>query len=124
MRRLRLAVECVAVSVCVVALAAIAMVAPSDGASPDLSSPLEKVGVANAPLLLDDGDAASLRHAIKQSLGWLRGQPSEQRVFFGARVVSVAEQTLILRRMLDLLSDDPSADVLEARVNAEFDLLK
>ena len=122
--RLRVAVGRIAVSVCVMGLTAIAMVARSDGASIDPSSPLVTVGLSNVPLLLDDGDTASLRQAIEQSLAWLRGQPSEQRVFFGARMVSVGEQRQVLRRMLDLLSDNPSADVLEERVNAEFDLLK
>ncbi len=112
------------VSVSVMALAATAMVVRSDGASDGSSSPLEMVSVPDAPLLLDDGDTASLRHAIGQSLAWLRGQPPGQRVFLGARAVSVAEQMQVLRRMLDLISDDPSADVLEARVNAEFDLLR
>jgi membrane-bound lytic murein transglycosylase A len=106
------------------ALAAIATAIPSHGTSLEPTASLEPVSASNPPLLLDDGDAASLRHAINQSLTWLRGQPQEQRLYFGTRVVSVAEQVRLLRRMLDLLSDDPSADVLEARVNAEFELLK
>ena len=123
--RLRAVLRSFVVSVSVMALAATVMVARSNGASiVASSSPLEMVSVSDAPLLLDDGDTASLRQAIGQSLAWLRGQPPGQRVFFGARAVSVAEQMQILRRMLDLISDDPSADVLEARVNAEFDLLR
>src|SRR5262245_40031932 len=121
---LRAARRYVAASMCVVMLAAIGTVAPSHGTALEPSAPLEPVSLADPPLLLDDGDAASLRHAINQSLAWLRGQPQEQRLDFGTRVVSVAEQVRLLRRMLDLLSDDPSADVLEARVNAEFELLK
>src|SRR5262245_62374506 len=121
---MRAAHRCVAASVCAIALAAITTVAPSHGTGLEPTTPLEPVSAANPPLLLDDGDAASLRHAITQSLTWLRGQPQEQHLYFGTRVVSVAEQMWLLRRMLDLLSDDPSADVLEARVNAEFELVK
>ena len=105
-------------------LAAIGTTAPSHATGLEPSTFLEPISVSNPPLLLDDGDAASLRHAINQSLSWLRGQPQEQRLYYGPRVVSVADQIGLLRRMLDLLSDDPSPDVLEARVNAEFELLK
>src|SRR5262245_22975283 len=126
MRRfgVRAVLRCVAASVCVMTLAVVGTAVPSHGTGLEPSTPLEPISPADRPLLLDPGQAASLRQAIHQSLTWLRGQPQEQRLFFGTRVVSVAEQVRLLRRMLDLVSDDPSADVLEARVNAEFELLK
>jgi len=99
-------------------------VARSDGANGDPATPLVQVSLADAPTVLDDGDLSSLREAIGQSLAWLSGQPAEQPVAFGRRELTVAEQRQSLRRMLELLADDPPADVLEARVNAEFDLLK
>ena len=86
---------------------ALALVPDTDGAS-----------------LLDDGDAASLRHAIRQSLAWLSRQPPEQGTAVGPRVVTVADQVQALRRMLDLLADDPPAAVLEERVIAEFDIFR
>src|SRR5215813_4291531 len=102
---LRAVLRCVAASIGVT-LAAIGTVAPSHGTALEPFGVLEPVSASNPPLLLDDGDAASLRQAINQSLTWLHGQPQEQRVSFGSRVVSVAEQARLLHRMLDLLSDD------------------
>jgi membrane-bound lytic murein transglycosylase A len=99
-------------------------VARSDGADADLTTSLVAVGAADAPALLDDGDTHSLRQGILQSLTWLARQPSEQRIVFGDRLLTVAELRGALRRMLELLADDPSAEVLAARVNEEFDLLR
>jgi membrane-bound lytic murein transglycosylase A len=96
----------------------------SASASPEQLGALVTVDAAEAPVLLDDGDTRSLRQSILQSLVWLARQPPEQRAIFGPRVLTVAEQTRALRRMLDLLADEPSADVLAARVLAEFDVLR
>ena len=79
-------------------------------------------GVASA--LRDDGDLVTLRQAIAQSLRWLARQPPERTQWLGPRTLTVAEQTRALRRMLELLADDPSPDVLDERVRAEFDLLR
>src|SRR5262249_1150240 len=59
-----------------------------------------------------------------QSLAWFTGQTPERQIAFGARLVTVGKQRQALRRMLELLADDPPADVLEARVNAEFEWVK
>jgi membrane-bound lytic murein transglycosylase A len=102
----------------------VAGTARSADASPNRVGALVAVDAAEAPVLLDDGDPRSLRQSILQSLAWLARQPPEQRAIFGPRVLTVAEQRRGLRRMLDLLADEPSAEVLAARVLAEFDLLK
>lgn len=75
------------------------------------------------PSLLDDGDLPSLRAAIRQSLGWLDRQPPGRPLAFGVRRVAAREYAVTLRRFLDLLADDPSPEVLEERVLAEFDVL-
>ena len=115
---MRVAVWCAFVIGCFAALAGIA------GAGENPATPLVEVGFTDASAFVDDGDARSLREAIRQSLAWFAGQPPERQIAFGRRVLTVAEQQQALRRMLDLLADDPPADVLEARVNAEFDLFR
>jgi membrane-bound lytic murein transglycosylase A len=94
------------------------------GADADKATSLVEVAFTDASAFADDGDAHSLRHAIRQSLAWLAGQPAERPLAFGRRVLTVAEQRQALHRMLELIADDPPADVLEARVTAEFDLLR
>jgi len=96
----------------------------SAGAGADRATALVAVGDPEALSLLDDGDTQSLRQAIHQSLTWLARQPPGQRIVFGPRILTIAEQVRALRRMLELLADDPSAEVLADRVFAEFDLLK
>src|SRR6266849_406396 len=120
---MRAALRCALVAVCLTALAGVAGGVHS-GASAERAAALVAVGDGQAPTLLDDGDTHSLRQSILQSLVWLSRQPPGQRIKFGPRTLTIAEQTRALRRMLDLLADEPSAAVLEARVSAEFDLLK
>jgi membrane-bound lytic murein transglycosylase A len=103
-------------------LAALVALVPPAGA--DVQRALVPVDDAELPALLDDGDPRSLRQAIEQSLGWLSRQPAAQRLSFGPRVLTVAEQAQGLRRMLDLLADDPSPLVLEERVRAEFEVFR
>jgi peptidoglycan lytic transglycosylase A len=109
---------------CLLALALASGVAPAAGVGATRTTALVPVRDADLPSFLDDGDAHSLRQAIQQSLRWLARQPSEQRIIFGPRVFTVAEQIGSLRRMLELLADDPPAEVLEDRVLAVFDVLK
>jgi membrane-bound lytic murein transglycosylase A len=115
-------VGCALALVCFTALAGIVGVLSSYGTG-GATALLEPSATDGAPFL-DDSDAHSLRQAVVQSLAWLAGQPAQQQVTFGRRVLTVAEQRQALRRILELLADDPPADVLEARVSAEFDLLK
>jgi membrane-bound lytic murein transglycosylase A len=74
-------------------------------------------------MLLDDGDAGSLRAAVHQSLAWVERQPPRRPFAFGARRLTAAEHAAGLRRFLALLADDPPPEVLEERVLAEFDVL-
>jgi membrane-bound lytic murein transglycosylase A len=70
------------------------------------------------------GTRKSLRHAIGQSLTWLARQPAGQQLTFGPRSVTVAEQAQFLRRVLDMLADDPSPEVLEDRMLAAAEILR
>ena len=121
---MKVALACGVGVLCFTLLAGIVGVLHSDGASADRARSHVLVRAASAPPFLDDADARSLREAIGQSLLWLERQSGGQRLTFGPRVVTVAEQRQGLRRMQELLEDDPSAGVLAARVNAEFDVLK
>jgi membrane-bound lytic murein transglycosylase A len=107
---------------CLAVLVATAGVIPPAGA--DRGMALVSVDEPDAPSLLDDGDAPSLRQAIHRSLAWLSRQPPGQGISVGPRTLTIADQVRALRRMLDLLADDPSAEVLQERVLAEFDLVK
>jgi membrane-bound lytic murein transglycosylase A len=76
------------------------------------------------PDLRDDGDREALRTAIRHSLAWLERQPSDRAFAFGRRSVTAAEQVRGLRRLLEILADDPAPGVLAARVRAAFDILR
>jgi membrane-bound lytic murein transglycosylase A len=104
------------------ALTTVATPAPLPGGS--RATGLLSILDADVPTLADDGDPESLRHAIRQSLTWLARQPSGQRVGFGPRSVTVAEQAQFLRRVLDMLADDPSPEVLADRVLSASEVLK
>ena len=80
--------------------------------------------VRREPALRDDGDPASLRAAVEQSLRWLAGQPADQVFVAGPRRVTVAEQTRALQGLLDLLAEAPTADRLAAYVRAAFETLE
>jgi peptidoglycan lytic transglycosylase A len=112
------------VGVCLAALAVTRGTAPAARAEPTRATALVAVADAVLPRLLDDGDPHSLRQAIDESLAWLARQPPTQRIIFGPRVVTVSEQVEGLRRMLELLADNPPAEALEDRVLAEFDVVK
>jgi membrane-bound lytic murein transglycosylase A len=91
---------------------------------PGAAAAVVPVSEGARPLLLDDGDVPSLQEAIGQSLTWLARQPSGQRILFGSRAYTIAEQRELLRRMLRLLAGTPSPELLHQRVLAEFDLVK
>ncbi len=84
---------------------------------------LTPVPAAELPTLLDDDGVQSLRDALRQSLGWLERR-GNGRLVFGPRAVTVAEQARVFRRLLQALADDPRPEVLEARILAEFDVLR
>src|SRR5262249_23712456 len=100
------------------------IVTPAGSAGPDRDGALVAVGHRIPCALRDDGEVGTLRQALSESLRWLAGQPSDRAMTFGPRALTVAEQVRPRRRMLDLLADAPAPDVLEARVLAEFDLLR
>jgi membrane-bound lytic murein transglycosylase A len=90
----------------------------------DTPSPLALVPEGEVPGLLDDEPAASLREAIRQTLSWLERRPADSRLVFGPRVVTAREQVQALGRLVQFLEDDPAPEVLEARLRAEFDVLR
>jgi membrane-bound lytic murein transglycosylase A len=96
---------------------------PSARALADAPPALRPVDGGPPPGLLDDGDPASLRAAIRQSLAWLERQLPGRVFAVGPRRVTAAEQAALLRRVLALLADDPGPEELEARVLAEVDVL-
>lgn len=94
------------------------------GPATDPTAALRPIRTASRPALRDDGDLASLRDALRQSLAWLEREPGDRRFVFGPRVVTATEHARGLRRLLDLLVDDPAPEVLEQRVLREFEILE
>ena len=80
--------------------------------------------VWRAPALRDDGDPASLRAAIEQSLAWLATRPAGQVLVAGPRRVTVAEQARALRSLLGVLAETPGPDRLAAYVRGAFEALE
>lgn len=108
---------------CLVVLLMLAGVWPGSTLA-DASRGLRPVAEADTPALLDAGDSASLREAIARSLAWLERRPPRTTFAFGARTVTVGEQVRALGRVLQLLADDPTPDVLEALILEEFDVFR
>lgn len=77
---------------------------------------------AKTPPLLDDGDLASLRAAIGESLAWIEAQPADRTFVYGPRVVYAAEVRDGFVQMLEMLADDPAPHVLEERVRSRFEI--
>jgi membrane-bound lytic murein transglycosylase A len=80
--------------------------------------------VRREPALRDDGDPASLRAAVAQSLRWLADRPADQVFVAGPRRVTVAEQARALQGLFDLLGEAPAPDRLAAYVRAAFETLE
>jgi len=72
--------------------------------------------------LRDDGDAASLRAAIDESVTWLSSQPPTRRLVFGPREVGVTELRDALVRVRSSLPETLSAEAFEAFVRANFEV--
>src|SRR5262245_55261229 len=79
--------------------------------------------VRHAPTLRDDGDPASLRAAVEQSLAWLATQSPGQVFVAGPRQVTVAEQTRALQGLLGVLAETPGPERLAAYVRGAFEAL-
>src|SRR5437867_11678848 len=107
-----------------VALAAVVLGPPPPGWAAGESPALVLVDETELSPLLDDDAPASLRDAVRQSLAWLERRSPDLRLAFGPRVVTAREQVQALGRVLQLLEDDPAPEVLEARLLAEFDVLR
>ena len=75
------------------------------------------------PALVDGGDPGSLRVAVERSLAWLSRLAPGERLVFGPREVTAAEQVAALRRLLGLLDGAPSPDALARHVRAGFEVL-
>ena len=78
----------------------------------------------SAPALRDDGDPASLRAAVEQSLAWLATQPADMTLVMGPRRVTVAEQTRALRGLVGVLAEAPGPERLAAYVRGAFEALE
>jgi membrane-bound lytic murein transglycosylase A len=107
-----------------VALAAVVLGPLPPGWAAGESPALVLVDETELSPLLDDDAPASLRDAVRQSLAWLERRSPDLRLAFGPRVVTAGEQVQALGRVLQLLEDDPAPEVLEARLLAEFDVLR
>jgi len=103
------------------ALLGLTVLPAGSGAQP--APPLRAVALVDRPSLLDDGDLASLREAVRQSLAWLERQPPGRILAFGSRRLTGQEYATGLRRLLGILADDPAPEVLEERVHDEFEVL-
>jgi membrane-bound lytic murein transglycosylase A len=77
-----------------------------------------------APALRDDGDPASLRAAVAESLAWLAAQPGDRVLVAGPRRVTVAEQSRALQGLLGVLAEAPEPERLAAYVRATFEPLE
>jgi membrane-bound lytic murein transglycosylase A len=105
------------------ALALAMLLALSSAGAGEPAQVLRPAGGATRPSLLDDGDPASLRAAVEQSLRWLERQAPGRRLGLGSQWVTAGDYAAGLRRFLGLLADNPPPDVLEVRVLGEFDVV-
>jgi membrane-bound lytic murein transglycosylase A len=73
--------------------------------------------------LLDDGDAASLRAAVEQSLAWLAAAPRDTTFDYGVRRVSAAHLSAALGALRDFLGTGPDGAALRDWIAARFDVV-
>jgi membrane-bound lytic murein transglycosylase A len=116
------------------AAAAIALAALAAGcatAAPRIE-PTPPVPSVAAPLveptgrveLLDDGDAASFRAAVEQSLAWLATVPRDTTFDYGVRRVSAADLSAALGALRDFLGTGPDGVALRDWIAARFDVVE
>ena len=74
--------------------------APRRVLRPSPSPPTPSGRSGSEPPLRDDGDPASLRAAVEQSLRWLASQPADRVLVAGPRRVTVAEQARALQGLV------------------------
>ena len=93
-------------------------------AEPTAEDALVPVPLRRLPLLLDDGDPASLRQAIEHSRTWLASRPAEELFTFGPRRVAAGELAAGMDRLLGWLAEEPTPEVLAARLARGFEVLE
>lgn len=86
------------------------------------ASPL--VSAALPTDLQDDGDPASLRAAVENSLGWLATVPADTALDFGIRRVTANEMAAALRELSGFLETGPDPSALHAWILARFDVVE
>ncbi|GHH02548.1 MltA domain-containing protein [Comamonas sp. JC664] len=106
------------------ALGLFASACPSPTRAPVTRPEDALLGLSSKVELRDDGDLASLRTAVAESLVWLRSRPADHRFIYGARQVSPAELRTALERLHTRLQADLSPEQLWAVVLEDFELLE
>src|SRR5438105_2036446 len=90
---------------------------------PPVTRPEEAMRPAAKPVpLLDDGDLASFRAALQESIAWLSSQPPDRAFVFGPRSVSADAEREALQRLLTLLDMNPDAQAVSDFVGRIFDV--
>ncbi|MCP3169388.1 murein transglycosylase A [Myxococcus qinghaiensis] len=74
--------------------------------------------------LVDDGESASLRVALDQSLIWLRTRPADHRFVYGPREVTAGALVSALERLRARLTDGMSSLDVSKAVLEDFELLE
>lgn len=102
--------------------------APAEEAPPPAASgpedALRLLPTAEVPLLLDDGDRASLRQAVVESRRWFARQDETRSFVAGPRTVSARRMIAGLDKLLGWLDADLSPEALAAEVVHAFDVLE
>ncbi|QDE72063.1 transglycosylase [Myxococcus xanthus] len=106
------------------ALGLLASACPSPTRVPVTKPEDALVGLSRKMEPRDDGDVASLRTAVAESLVWLRSRPSDHRFIYGARQVSIAELRTALERLHARLREDLTQEALWALVLEDFEPLE
>ncbi|MEJ5375697.1 MAG: MltA domain-containing protein [bacterium] len=75
---------------------------------------------SEVPLIQDDMDWDSLKHAIEQSLVYLGKLPPEKRFQYGPRLVGVQELRVTLQRVIQIIQEVKDPHELGLRLRADF----
>ncbi|MFY2560559.1 murein transglycosylase A [Corallococcus terminator] len=92
---------------------------------PAVTRPQEAlVELSNTVQLVDDGESASLRVALDQSLIWLRTRPVDHRFVYGPREVTAGALVSALERLRARLTDGMSSLDVSKAVMEDFELME
>ncbi|MEM7356143.1 MAG: MltA domain-containing protein, partial [Acidobacteriota bacterium] len=97
---------------------------PEEARETTAETALVPVRFERLPLLLDDGDSASLRQAVERSRRWLARRPADQLFTFGPRQVTARQQVEALDRVLAWLAEGLTPEQLAVRMVQAFDVLE